>query len=413
MKRVLGFILIIIFAFITSLEIYAFSWPLGEENDPQRIIATFAEFRVPDGGYPTNHIHDGVDIQRYGGVDIVWGVEEEYVWEVRSTMVKTDYHDFAHIVDINPDLDPEDPVDPWTIIADGYETVEYNHLHFNSKRYRENASVAANNPLDPDFTEYWRLDPLCDDYNNPTIHEIFLTLNGNYQFVLDPWELPENTDVDIIVKAEEFTTNPQDVDPRNGVHRVLLDLDWGYWETVFEFDAYTEDWDVNYIYDASGVPPNHRSDNSNFYYVVTNGETSDGWWNTGEGDNGYWIDIMVEDEQGNFYSDYIYVWVTKGSGVDEEKPDKYALFVKSLNAPSQATEIRYSLPKKSKVDLNIYDAMGRVLNTLVNKEQKAGIYTVKWNGENKLNTSLPNGIYFCGLKAGNFKDSKKIVLLTH
>jgi hypothetical protein len=413
MKKVLGFILIIIFAFVTSLEIYAFTWPLGEDEEPQKIIATFAEFRVPDGGYPTNHIHDGVDIQRYGGVDIVWGVEWEEVWYTTATMVRTDFHDFAHLVGINPLLVDDYPVDKYTIIADEYETELYNHLHFNSRRYQEVASVAANNPLDPDFTESWRLDPLCDDYNNPTIHEIFLTLNGNYQFVLDPWELPENTDVDIIVKAEEFTTNPQDVDPRNGVHRVLLDLDWGYWKTVFEFDAYTEDWDVDYVYDASGVPPNHRSDNSNFYYVVTNEETSDGWWNTGEGDNGYWINIIVEDEQGNSYLDYIYVWVTKGSGADEKKPDKFELSVNNLNPPLQATEINYSLPKKSKVYLNIYDSMGRLVNTLVNKEQKAGIYTVKWNEKNKLNKFLPNGIYFCNLRAGDFEANEKIVLLSH
>jgi len=101
-----------------------------------------------------------------------------------------------------------------------------------------------------------------------------------------------------------------------------------------------------------------------------------------------------------------------GSGVDEEKPDKYDLFVKSLNAPSQATEICYTLPKKSKVDLNIYDSMGRVVNTLVNKEQKAGIYTVKWKGKDNSGNILPNGIYFCNLKAADFKDTRKIVRLT-
>jgi len=393
-----------------SLEIHAFQWPMGDGSDPQRIISTYGEFRVSSGGYPTNHFHDGVDIQTLTSDTTIWGVrwQAELVWKKTTNGVRTDYHDFAHIEDINPYIKEDSTVYMWTIIADRYQA-SWNHLHFCVREYREHATTAGN-PLNPDFNADWRLEPLYDDTDDPEIDNIFVTRDENYSDVLNPLELPANTAFDIIVKAKENTTNSDGSDPNNGVFKVMYDITYPgnipYYTTAFEFSYRPDYWDIDYVYDST------RSNNSNFYYVVTNGEWYNDFWSPWEGEE-YRIHVRVEDEQGNFDEDSLDVYVTIGSGVDEEKPDKFALFVKSLNAPSQATEIRYSLPKKSKVNLNIYDSMGRVVNSLVNKEQKAGIYTVKWNGENKLNNILPNGIYFCNLRAGDFEAHKKIVMLTY
>lgn len=402
---------IVITSLIISLEIFAFGWPLGAGTDPQNITSTFGEFRKPSGGYPTNHFHDGVDIQGLDGSDgPIWGVrlQVETVWKINpeKTMLRTDHHDFAHLEDINPELDEEDSVWAWTRIADSYQE-SWDHLHFCIREERQSA-LTANNPLNPDYNTDHRFTYYYADSVDPIIHDIFITPNGDYSQVLDPGALPEGTDVDIIIKAEEITTNPEWVDSNNGVFKVMYDIthpDFDpYYIPVFEFSYKPENWDIEYVYD------NTRSDNSNFYYVVTNGEWYDDYWHTGEGGSWHTIHVKVEDEQGNDVEDSLEVYVFS-SGVDEEKPDKFDLSVKNLNAPSQATEIRYSLPKKSKVDLNIYDSMGRLVNTLVNKEQEAGIYTVKWNGKNKLNNFLPNGIYFCNLRAEDFEANKKIVLL--
>ena len=58
------------------------------------------------------------------------------------------------------------------------------------------------------------------------------------------------------------------------------------------------------------------------------------------------------------------------------------------------------------VSLKIYDVLGREVATLVNEEKPAGEYEVKFNGAN-----LPSGIYFYQLKAGEFIETKKMVLL--
>jgi len=58
------------------------------------------------------------------------------------------------------------------------------------------------------------------------------------------------------------------------------------------------------------------------------------------------------------------------------------------------------------VSLKIYDLLGREIATLVNEEKPAGAYELTWNAE-----GLSSGVYFYQLKAGNFVESKKMILL--
>ena len=58
------------------------------------------------------------------------------------------------------------------------------------------------------------------------------------------------------------------------------------------------------------------------------------------------------------------------------------------------------------VTLKIYDILGREVVTLVNREQKAGNYEVRFDASN-----LTSGIYFYHLKSVNFSKSKKMILL--
>jgi len=58
------------------------------------------------------------------------------------------------------------------------------------------------------------------------------------------------------------------------------------------------------------------------------------------------------------------------------------------------------------VSLKIYDILGREIATLINKEQKAGNYEVNFNA-----SKLSSGVYFYKLQAGNFSQTKKLLLL--
>ncbi|HBC47969.1 MAG TPA: hypothetical protein DEO84_08565 [candidate division Zixibacteria bacterium] len=78
-------------------------------------------------------------------------------------------------------------------------------------------------------------------------------------------------------------------------------------------------------------------------------------------------------------------------------------FLNTLNAQ---TTISYSLPKASLVTIDIYDLLGRKLETLVESNQEAGCYSVVWDAKDR-----SSGIYLCRIKAGEMSISRKMVLL--
>jgi predicted lipoprotein with Yx(FWY)xxD motif len=81
------------------------------------------------------------------------------------------------------------------------------------------------------------------------------------------------------------------------------------------------------------------------------------------------------------------------------------------NPFNPATAVAYSVPARCNVTLKIFDASGRCVACLVEREQGRGSYTVEWNGKDEKGNSLASGIYLCRLAAGNQTASKKMVLL--
>ena len=76
------------------------------------------------------------------------------------------------------------------------------------------------------------------------------------------------------------------------------------------------------------------------------------------------------------------------------------------NPFNSSTTISFSLPSKSFVSLVVYDIIGRKVATIISEELPAGNYKRHWNAQ-----GLSSGIYFYRLQAGNFTETKKLVLL--
>jgi hypothetical protein len=91
--------------------------------------------------------------------------------------------------------------------------------------------------------------------------------------------------------------------------------------------------------------------------------------------------------------------------------EKFALYENIPNPMSKYTSIRYDLPKKVKVILNLYDITGRLITTLVNKVQSPGCYVVKWNGCDAKGNKLPEGIYFYRMEVEEFIKTNKLILM--
>jgi sugar lactone lactonase YvrE len=89
-----------------------------------------------------------------------------------------------------------------------------------------------------------------------------------------------------------------------------------------------------------------------------------------------------------------------------EAPLKYSLSQNYPNPFNPETIINYQLPARNNVSLKVYDLLGREVAELVNGEKSAGVYSVKFNGRN-----LSSGVYFYRIQAGNFSETKKLLLL--
>jgi hypothetical protein len=76
------------------------------------------------------------------------------------------------------------------------------------------------------------------------------------------------------------------------------------------------------------------------------------------------------------------------------------------NPFNPVTSIKYSLPQNQFVKINVYDVSGKLVNELVNGFKLAGEHNVNFNA-----LSLPSGIYFYELQAGEFTDTKKMMLI--
>lgn len=105
----------------------------------------------------------------------------------------------------------------------------------------------------------------------------------------------------------------------------------------------------------------------------------------------------------------------KPSGVEDEIgtsiPKDFELLQNHPNPFNMETVIRYHLRKPSAVTLNVYNILGQKVATLVDEYQQAGTKTVIWDGKDKNGDDLASSVYFYELRAGDVKQSKRMVLL--
>ncbi|MEG8947173.1 T9SS type A sorting domain-containing protein [Rosettibacter firmus] len=121
-------------------------------------------------------------------------------------------------------------------------------------------------------------------------------------------------------------------------------------------------------------------------------------------DFGYTISVL----KGFIIDGVLYGDTTKVDVKDEKEkiPKDYILYQNYPNPFNSETIITFSIPKHEHVILKIYDVLGREISTLFNKELEAGFHEFKFNAQNYY-----SGIYFYKIKAGNFSDTRKMILL--
>jgi photosystem II stability/assembly factor-like uncharacterized protein len=153
-------------------------------------------------------------------------------------------------------------------------------------------------------------------------------------------------------------------------------------------------------------------DYSGTIHRTTNGGTT--WTSQSSGTTGYLYDVSFTDANNGWVVGYdgIILHTTNGgvTFIEEEKIDEVPTdFLLSQNYPNpfnSSSVIKYSIPKSSQVTLKIFNTLGEEIEALVNEEKAVGTYELNWNAAN-----LPSGVYFYRLQAGDYVQTRKMILL--
>jgi len=90
---------------------------------------------------------------------------------------------------------------------------------------------------------------------------------------------------------------------------------------------------------------------------------------------------------------------------------EYMLYQNYPNPFNPVTTIRYELPEQSYVTIVTYDILGREVKELVNGIVVSGIHRVVWDGTDSFGKSVGAGVYLYQIKAGDFVQTRKMLLL--
>jgi len=134
-------------------------------------------------------------------------------------------------------------------------------------------------------------------------------------------------------------------------------------------------------------------------FAAFSGQPVIGWWKI------KFVDRFFP-EQGVVNGWGIQVQTITSTGNENQLADKYELSQNYPNPFNPTTKINYQIKNNGFVSLKIFDLLGKEVANLVNTNQKAGSYSIDFNGEN-----LSSGMYFYRLDAGEFTETKRMTLI--
>jgi beta-glucanase (GH16 family) len=110
--------------------------------------------------------------------------------------------------------------------------------------------------------------------------------------------------------------------------------------------------------------------------------------------------------------DYVRVYETSTLSTQTQTvPVYFNVFQNFPNPFNPITTLRYDLPENSYVNVTVYDILGRQVRTLVKTTQEAGFKSVIWDATNDYGKPVSAGVYLYQIQAGEFVQTKKMVLL--
>jgi len=111
-------------------------------------------------------------------------------------------------------------------------------------------------------------------------------------------------------------------------------------------------------------------------------------------------------------SPFVIAQPTQTTDVDDKAPSAFALHQCAPNPFNPSTTIRYDVPRNGeRVSIAVFDVAGRRIRTLVDDVQPAGTRSTSWDGRDERGQQVASGVYFYRMIAGQFVQTRKMVLL--
>ncbi len=134
---------------------------------------------------------------------------------------------------------------------------------------------------------------------------------------------------------------------------------------------------------------------------------------------GVWIEAINESDSLERAGDYtdksgryvIDLLVTGGLVKDQTIVRDFKLFQNFPNPFNPTTIVPFQIPEPTRVNITIYDLLGRKIKTLVDRKMLSGYYQSIWDGTNDRGLGVSTGIYFYRLVSDKYSASKKMILL--
>jgi endoglucanase len=97
--------------------------------------------------------------------------------------------------------------------------------------------------------------------------------------------------------------------------------------------------------------------------------------------------------------------------IEEKPPRRFKLLQNYPNPFNPTTTIHYQLSANDHVEIAIYNLKGQKVRSLVNEIKIAGTHTVVWDGRDDAGIECPGGVYFCRMRASDFRQVRKLILI--
>jgi len=231
------------------------------------------------------------------------------------------------------------------------------------------------------------------------------------------WEVFNDTLPIFILKAYDENLFLAEYPGQNSSGSMHRTADGGqYWEST--------NWDfLDWGFDIEFTPNNPSNVWYASYSVCFSSDTGKIWTEEFTLENHFFRDIVFTDENNGWllanqnaanFGTRVFRTSNGGFGgivsVDDKHRNRivsnYLLEQNYPNPFNPTTKLKYQIPELIFVTLKVYDVLGNDIETLVNEEKPAGSYQIEFDGDR-----LTSGVYFYQLRAGDFVQTKKMILL--